>query len=134
VLAAQVRRTPGGDLDVHRLISELDLSAARILQLRKVPVAPQQGVLWLEQDRAAADWGQLSRGLVVLVADEIQVRMQLHPVIQGEFGQHPSAGPLVAHNAACLAQTTVHTWLQIMIAQCINQVLLQLIPWLLTYH
>jgi hypothetical protein len=56
------------------LVSGLDLSAARILQLGPLQAPPQKGVLWLEQWGAAAKWGLMSPGLVVLVSPRAQVR------------------------------------------------------------
>jgi hypothetical protein len=59
-------------------ISGLDLSAARILMLGEVQLPPQKGVLWLEQRDAAAEWGQLSPGLVVLASHNSQVPLHSH--------------------------------------------------------
>jgi hypothetical protein len=63
----------GGQLHRQQLLSDLDLSTARILQLRGEQLPPQGGVLWLELHGAAVEWGQLSPGLVVLVAPSGQV-------------------------------------------------------------
>jgi hypothetical protein len=73
VLAAQVDDAKNNDL--QQMISGLDLSAARILQLGRGHVPPQKGVLWLEQADAAPEWGQLSPRLVVLVTSNTLVRM-----------------------------------------------------------
>jgi hypothetical protein len=55
------------------LVSGVDLSAARILQLGPLQVPPQKGVLWLEQWGASAEWGLRSPGLVVLASPRAQV-------------------------------------------------------------
>jgi hypothetical protein len=80
VLAAQVDNSETGDDDIKQMMSGLHLSAACILQLRQVQVPPQKGVLWLEQEDVAPEWGQMSSGLVVLVTRKTLVRMHFHLV------------------------------------------------------
>jgi hypothetical protein len=76
VLAAEVRSAV--DDELQQLISGLDLSAARILRVGWGQVPPQEGVLWLEGGAVSLEWGQLSPGLVVLVARSTLVRMHFH--------------------------------------------------------
>jgi hypothetical protein len=62
------RRNEAGLQHRQQLLSDLDLSAARVLQLGGVPLPPQEGVLWLERQEATAEWGQLCPELVVLIS------------------------------------------------------------------
>jgi hypothetical protein len=99
VLAAQVDDSETGDDEIKQMMSGLDLSAARILQLGRGQLPPQKGVLWLEQAHAAQEWGQLSPGLVVLVAHVTLVRMHFH--LTSEF-DHLLAASLQWQPEGCI--------------------------------
>jgi hypothetical protein len=86
VLAAQVNEDE--DDEEQKIVSALDLSAARILQLGWNQLLPQEGVLWLDNRPASPMWGQLSPGLVVL--DGGMVRMHAAGVMWPYFSSTPS--------------------------------------------
>jgi hypothetical protein len=123
VLAAQVDDSETGDDEIKQMMSCLGLSAARILQLRQVQVPPQEGVLWLEQEDVAPEWGHMSLGLVVLVARKTLVRMHFHLVSKRHtaFWLHQLALAFIALFGCSKshAASTIHRTLRNRASSCV---------------
>jgi hypothetical protein len=123
VLAAQVNNSETGDDEIMQMMSGLDLSAARVLQPRQVQVPPQKGVLWLEQEGVAPEWGQMLPGLVVLVARKTLVRMHFH-LVSGRhvaFWLHNLALAFIAFFGCSKshAASTIHRTLRNRASSCV---------------
>jgi hypothetical protein len=123
VLAAQVDDSETGDDEIKQMMSGLDLSAARILLLGQGQGPPQKGLLWLEQEDVAPEWGQMSPGLVVLVARKTLVRTHFH-LVSGRhvaFWLHQLALAFIALSGCSKshAASTIHRTLRNIASSCV---------------
>jgi hypothetical protein len=147
VLAAQTDGAETMDDELQQLIYGLDLSAARILRLGQGQVPPKKGVLWLEQNDVVPEWGQLSPGLVVLVAHGMLVRMHFQLIgaasaicLLQSFCLHQLEPALNERNHCCFYNTRnieklgvqsniKHMPLRVKINTCILHIKLASPPW-----